>query len=485
VLRRSVVLAALAALCSYGFVALARLDYPFEIEWMEGGSWGQVERVRAGEGLYGPPSLEFTAFIYPPLYFYVASWISAPLGGGFAPLRAISFAASLACFWMVGWLVSRDSGDRRAGLLAAGLFAATFASSGSWFDVARVDSLFLALTLGSVCVLRFGASTAAGVVAGLLGAAAFFTKQTALLVLVPFVVVAARTRGRLWGAFCATLATAVVLGCLAFTARSDGWFGYYVLQLPAQHAPRWQKLESFWRRDLLATLPIAVAAAVVFFARTGWRGAGDKRLFYLCFAFGAVGASWFSRIHSGGYLNVLMPVHAAAAVLFGLGLAACLRAPLTTRSRRVEMLVHCLCLAQFALLAYDPRAQIPGSRDLRAGQALVARIRAVDGDVLVVHHGYLPALAGKPTTAQWMAIKDVLRGSSGPESDRLEGEIRAAIREQRYAAIVVDDEWYADELAESYRLLGAAFEDDEAFWPRTGQPLRPESVYVRRELPAP
>jgi hypothetical protein len=481
--RRLAVLAALAALGSYLFVALARIDYPFEIEWMEGGSRGHVERIRAGGELYGPPALEFTPFIYPPLYFYVGSWVSPLLGGGFPPLRALSFAASLACFWLVGWLVRRDSGDSVAGLLAAGLFAASFVISGAWFDIARVDSLFLALTLASVCVLRAGSSTGAGVLAGLLGAAAFFTKQTALMVLAPFVAYAVVARGRLWLAFAGTLGAVVAAGCLVLAAGTDGWFGYYVFELPRQHEPRWWKLESFWRLDLLAKLPIAIAAAAVFFAVKPRPSEGGQRLFYLCFVAGAVAASWFSRIHSGGYLNVLMPVHAAVAVLFGLGLAACRHASWGTQPRRVEVLVHGLCVAQFALLAYDPRTQIPDARDRRAGQELVAKLGDMEGEVLVVHHGYLPGLAGKSTSAQWMALMDVLRGDASPVRERLDEAIRSAIHQQRYTAIIIDDTWYSDELEASYRLSGPAFEDDDVFWPRTGQPLRPERIYVRRSTP--
>jgi len=478
-------LAALAALGSYVWVALARIDYPFEIEWMEGGSRGHVERLRAGAELYGPPSLEFTPFIYTPLYFYAASWLPVALGEGFAPLRGLSFAASLVCFSLVGWLAARDGGDRRTGLLAAGLFAACFAASGAWFDLARVDSLFLALSLGSVCVLRAGSSAADGICAGLLAAAAFFTKQTALIFLAPFAAYAAVTRGRLWGAFLTTFAGAAVVGCLAFAAHSHGWFGYYVFELPAQHELRWSRVERFWRLDLLAKLPVATAAAVGFLASAPASAQPGARRFHLCLAAGGIAASWFSRIHSGGYLNVLMPAYAAIAVLFGLGLSSFWRTPRGPRSPAVETLVYGLCLAQFALLAYDPRAQVPDASDLQAGQELVARIRALDGEVLVVHHGYLTGLAGKPTSAQWMAVTDVLRGDPGPERNRLGDEIRSALRQQRYTVVITDTEWYPDELEAHYRLLGPALGDRDAFWPKTGHPLRPEAIYLRRGLAAP
>ena len=92
--------AALVYLAAYLFIALQRIDYPFEIEWMEGGSAGHVARVLAGESLYAPPTLAFTPFIYTPLYFHGSAWFAQLLGEGFLPLRLVSFLSSLFClFW--------------------------------------------------------------------------------------------------------------------------------------------------------------------------------------------------------------------------------------------------------------------------------------------------------------------------------------------------------------------------------------------------
>jgi hypothetical protein len=43
ILRISALIGGLAFIAAYLFVALSRIGYPFELEWMEGGS---VERVR-------------------------------------------------------------------------------------------------------------------------------------------------------------------------------------------------------------------------------------------------------------------------------------------------------------------------------------------------------------------------------------------------------------------------------------------------------
>jgi 4-amino-4-deoxy-L-arabinose transferase-like glycosyltransferase len=161
------------------------MGYPFELEWMEGGSLGQVSWILSGHKLYGPPSLEFTPWVYPPLYFYVSAAVSSMLSGGLLPLRLVSFVASLGSLAFIFAIAQRETGSRRAGWLSAGLFVATYQLGGTWFDLARVDSLFLVLSLAALYVLRFTESFRAALLAGVLISLSFFSKQTALGVATP------------------------------------------------------------------------------------------------------------------------------------------------------------------------------------------------------------------------------------------------------------------------------------------------------------
>ena len=70
----------------YVVVALSRLRYPYELEWIEGGMVNHVARLRSGQPLYGPPSLTFRPDIYTPLYFLVAAVVSVVAGTGFVAL---------------------------------------------------------------------------------------------------------------------------------------------------------------------------------------------------------------------------------------------------------------------------------------------------------------------------------------------------------------------------------------------------------------
>ena len=63
-------------------------------------------------------------------------------------------------------VVIRQSGDRVAGLVAAGLFAAAYPLSGNWFDIGRVDALFCALSLIALAWGARAGSVRGGVVLG-------------------------------------------------------------------------------------------------------------------------------------------------------------------------------------------------------------------------------------------------------------------------------------------------------------------------------
>lgn len=63
-----------------------------------------------------------------------------------------SRSPSLVVLTLIVFIVRRASGSTAAGVVATGLYAATYRVSGAWADTARVDSLLLALLLAAVLV---------------------------------------------------------------------------------------------------------------------------------------------------------------------------------------------------------------------------------------------------------------------------------------------------------------------------------------------
>ncbi len=68
------------------------------------------------------------------------------------------------------------------------------------------------------------------------------------------------------------------------------------------------------------------------------------------------------------------------------------------------------------------------------------------------------------------------------EAARLTEELRAAIRTQRFAAIVLDRrlEVAQDEIEQAYRLDRQLFGDESVFLTVTGDPVRPQLLYLPR-----
>jgi hypothetical protein len=467
---------------AYLMVAVIRLRYPFEIEWMEGAVVDHVRRIMTGHVLYVPPTLRFVPFVYPPVYFYLGALVSTAFGAGLFPLRLLSMAASLGCFALIFAFVRRESGHARSAFVAVAFFAACYPLSGGWYDLARIDSVFLCLLLGGSYLLRFHATTRGWAAAALLLVLAFFTKQSAIVVAAPLLCYAvwlAPRRGLLL-AIGSLLAAA---GAIWLLDRSHGgWYSYYVFRMPARIQQTDAVAAPFWSHDLLPPVAIACALGVSALLPEAHVPRG-RTLFYSLLSSGLVGCAWLSRLHAGAYQNVLIPAHAAIGILFGLFLAR-------SRGREAEPVrpgaslprhVCVLVLVQFGLLLADPRRQLPSARDVEMGRQLVARLASVPGEVWLPQHGYLGSLAGKRTYAHAMAVYDVIRAGDAADRDHLLTEVRQALAARQFDLVIVDRAgWMRADLEHWYKPAGPAFPSAAGFWTLTGMRLRPETVYTPR-----
>ncbi len=480
------------ALVLFLAVALARLGHPYELEWIEGGMRDAVRRVLAGLPLYGAPAIDYVPFLYPPVFFHAAALVARVTGEGFAAMRVVSLGATLVSFVLIARLANRGGTGRGAGLIAAGLFAASYAKSGAWFDLGRVDALFLALTLGAIAVLAGGRGFGRGAAAGVLFGVAYLTKQPAALIMLPFTVALAFEDRR--GLAGLGLAFVVVAGGghLALQQASGGWYSFYILELPRAHRIEPRAVAGFWLMDMLAPFAIAIAfsiAALLPGAKTKAGGGPERiarggaitreRRIDLALAAGMLGAAWVSRMHEGGAENVLMPAHAALAILGARGFVRIAGASATASPARARV-VLVLALVQFAVLAYNPLRYVPSRADAEAGTALTDRIRALPGDVWIPGHGYLATLAGKESHAHLMAVIDVLRAAPRSRPVSLQHDIEQAFVARRFTALVLDDnQAFEQHLGGLYRPAASWLgPGDRAFFPRSGAPLRPQTLWL-------
>lgn len=466
----------------YLVVALIRISYPFELEWMEGGAVVHVERVLNGRPLYVQPSLDFIPYIYSPFYFYVSSLFARVTGNGFLPLRLVSLLSSLGCFALILMIVRRRTASLYAGAIAACLFAATFSISGAWFDIARVDSLFLVLVLGGIYALDSPRVLVCAVLSPTLLFLAFFTKQTALVMAASLSAAALLTHKRSVGiAFTLILGLLMVGSYLTMNKLTEGWYGYYVFDLPSQHHMVKSALVRFWTSDVIRYLGPAICVCVIPFLGIGAdTNSKSTRFTRDCLILGSLLlASYFSRIHSGGYRNVLMPAYAGIAVYFGIGFALALRA-IGGNSKFKALLVLAAAL-QFGGLVYSPGQLIPSTSDRRCGEKLLRLVSNFEGEVYLPGHPWYLESLNKPSQAHEMAVKDLFRASdSGRWKSALKRDMARAIAEKRYEAFIVDIEDFVLRVPgfEAHYKLAASDLSGNAFRPVAGSDRRPTYLYV-------
>jgi len=483
---KAVAVVGLASVAAYLAVVLQRIGYPYELTYFEGSTVEVAGRVAAGQPLYGPPLTEYTPWPYPPLYFWLSGALAKVTGVDLTTMRVVSVAASIAVLVLLALIVRRAGGSTVAGIVAAGLYAATYRVSGAFADTARVDSLFLALLLAAVFAGMRARTWRGGMWLGAVLLLAFLTKQNALLVAAPMLLWLLVRRRSVGVGATATLGVGVVASTLVGNLLTDGWYARYVVeQLPTQSwSLRW--LWAFWYEDLL--VPFAVSAVVVVVAfvvrrirprsEPGGRYAWSEDYAYL--AAGAVGmlaASWVARLHEGGYANVSMPAQAAVAGALGLLLAAWLRSGSVTAT--VAWVVAGLLAVQVVTMSLAHLDVVPSQQDRDAGDRFIATLRQLPGSVLVPTHPYYLRLAGLPTHASAIAIYDLSHAKDGPEY--LSGVLPWSL--DGVSAVVLDNATdvglFGDALTRDFTLVTSTVVPDGVFLPVTDLPTHPALLYVR------
>ena len=407
--------------------AFRRLRYPYELEELEGYVFLSALRVFRGQALYPPPSLDFIPYMHAPLYCWAVATLGKVTGMTIATARLLSIASTLGSFAMLYALVFRESRRSLAAMTAVGLYAGCYPLVNCWFDLGRLDSLFLLLILVALYVTRFGHP----VLAGLFWILCFGTKQSILPV--AFVMLCS-----CWNDVRRTFAGLLTftLGSVATVAWADhvsrGWYHFYVFSTPAANADVKDVLRPFG-------LAVGTVVAALVFTRPNLRGPIAR--FYLC-ACSLVPVFWVVRSHAGSAENANMPVYALFAILFGLGVAR-LEDWMSTLSPALApkaLLLLFLCvLAQLGAGIYNPNDYVPAANRRLALDAIIAQLRSVPGDIYVARHAYYAWLAGKPVHADLVSVRDAERVNGTVRSD-LRDQLGRALEGHRFSAIALDDQ---------------------------------------------
>lgn len=486
--RRSVEALALAWIVLLLVVFVWRVGFPLELEWMEGGMLHQARRIQLGQSPYPPPGPEFVPFLYTPLYSVVLAILGTVLPLGYALGRVVSILAWIATCLAL-WRAVRGEGKPRAhAAVAVGLACAGYVFTFRWLDLARPDTLFIALVVWGLVFLREGKDHPRRVLwAGVLMALAFWTKQTAAVFVlasgVGALLVAPR---RLW-IYAATIAVIDGGGVLLGNALTDGWLWTYVYELHQSHAfnrerfttKTWGMFAHAWPLVMLVVLGLCargltrLVLALRSLRRTTWRATlapaltpSSRALAYwtlLALAGLLVSALGYSTqwaepnafipgvVLGALALAVALPVgrraETLALTLVAMQLLACLL---------VEPLYHPVQQRGLAGLRHsyawqDPWRTLPRADAWQRARELRTTLESTSGEVLALQRPWWSVLAGGHGHVGSMGITDV-----SPEArTAIEQSIRQSIADQRYSAIWLEGDpprWLARDLRRRYRL---------------------------------
>lgn len=425
------------------FVMASRLGHPSDLEWMTGSVLDHMERVREGKPLYVTASARWIPLLYPPLYY----WLGAALGGGALASRLISIAATLAQAVLV-WNAARSLAATRFWAAASALvFVAAFSFVGFWYDLERSDNLFGAIVLlGSVVLLR-AETTRGHAIAGVLMGLALLAKQQAVfylagagagLVLATLMKpqagarpdeVLARRRHML--GFCIA-SGATMIALLAVASAGDGAAAYYLLRMPHAHGVVIGLARGVFSRDfgsgfLLVGVTLSVPFLVALAALR--RTAARRELIGASILIAGFAGAVASRLHIGGWFNVLVPWTTCASVAIGV-LASRVEVRWSRRPN-VAILTVLVVLAQLVAWRYNPRNVVPRAASVASEARLLAEVRSLEreGEVMLPARGHITRVRHFHISA----LADVARVEGHSPEDLVE-----ALRRRAYAAVVDD-----------------------------------------------
>jgi hypothetical protein len=464
----------------YLVTALPRVFYPYDLDFIEDSILMEAQRFALGLPVYVPPSSAFIPHVYMPLYMWLSGLLLKVTGMGYAPLRLLSLAATLLTASLIGYIAGRESKQPWLGWASAALYLAGYRITGFWYELARVDSLFVALSLLGLVIgiyrpARLGG--AASLISAIVLALAFFTKQTALAFGACMAIYLLITAARQAWLFMLVLVGLIVGGFALINWATDGWFYYYVVTVAGADQVELGRVVHYAAFEVFGLMiglsGLAVLAGLISLRRNGLRIL--EREPWLLAMGTAVVISGTARASVGGNVNNLMPVYA----LLCLAPALLWKIAGAEKQVRWQWLVGGAILIQLGLGVYYPPRYIPGEAMRMAGDRLVAKIKAYDGPVLVMLHPYYVWLAGKEPSAQLPTLWSLHFWLHEP----LLPDFVERIQSHYYAAIISDEsptevDPDIQALLTSYYTVAEKIDKAESPFSPVGMPVRPQVVYL-------
>jgi hypothetical protein len=491
---------------------VTRYQYPYDLEWMEGGMLHHAHRIADGQGIYGPPSVDFIPYLYTPLYPGLLAVLGSMFGLSYQLGRAISIIALIGIAVTVVSIHLRATrgeapATRAASLtgaaLALGVFAAAYPWLEGWYDLVRADTLFLWMVTGGIALLHhtirvgtrwhgYGRTTAAAAILGL----AFFCKQTGIIFVAAGGVIVLATNWRRAPVYVAVTGAIGLGGVGLLDLATDGWFWVYVREVHAAHDFNWDRvwmaLDMMLWQFPVVTITIGLGLVGVTTVAILKRRIVPAAETFLVWTFVYLVSIVVGQIGFGtefAHKNAFMPAMLHGGIAAGCAIPAVLASasllaaphlrgrPLTLATQAPAVALAVALGVQLQQAWWQPSKWVPRAGDAERGDALVARLRQIEGEVWIPSHPWYAHLAGKDMHVHRMGIKDVT-----VRKPRKIAGLTEALDARRFAAIVLDNRDL-----HQYGELGALnrnYHEEDVLGggerPRTvtGAIVSPESIWV-------
>ena len=422
----------------FAYAAVQRFVYPVELEWMSGAVLDHVDRVGRGEPIYVAPSVAFIPFLYPPLYYWISALVAKVMTVQ-AACRLVSILATVTTAVLAHRAARKLGASKFWALCAPALYAGAYSLTGFWYDLERSDSLMMAMLTGGLVLALGRRELGTTALAGALIGGAFLAKQPAsiffMAVVAGFVVAKNYRRA---AAFAAGGLVVLVPAVALLTSKSDGWFWFYCVKMPASHGIDPKLITVFFIGDATkafavagaTTLALAVFGKQVVRALRGREALPEDDAIFGSMLAAALFTSATSRLHVGGFVNVLIFWVTFGSIAFAIVATRLSKAK--PSNHVTEGILVAAALLQLAHLLYDPGDAAPDERRLTDQRLVEGRIRELEksGEVIVHGRGHLT----EPRHFHAIALMDVMRGGRPIPADLIEG-----LEQRRYAAYVIDE----------------------------------------------
>jgi hypothetical protein len=373
------------------------------------------------------------------------------------------------------------------------LFLGGYHINGFWYEVARVDSLFVALMLAGLALANYaGDSNRKLILSAGMFALAAFTKQTGFVIAIGFALYLFIKFGRRAWYFLIPFSALTVIPMLLINLSTDGWFFYHIFYIGSADPIEGNRLVNFITKEVfgvMAGLSLIVIFATVF----GIQRMGLKVLLKQPWLIGlglAIVMSGLGRMRVGGNINNRMPTYAllclTPAILMQIFVQPLSSGEYIGEGRQIvwqNWIVAILILMQFALGRYSPQQHIPSSFMKQSGDRLVQTIAASKGPILVMMHPYYTVLAGKEPSTQIATLWYVRHRGELPLPDDFVNRLKS-----HYYSVIISDESSFEtqpdlqQLITEYYIQAEMLSLSEAPTTLTGVIVHPKVIY-RPEQP--